>query len=327
MMLELTESAAERATAATDALLALAAVAGIVALRRRTSPSFGRAVWQSALAATAVASALGAAAHGLALTDTVRELLWQPLFLALGVTMALFVVGAVRDRAGDRAARRLLPPMLVLALVFYGVTQATGGAFLVFVLYESAALLVALLIYLRLAVEGRSGAAAVAAAFALSLTAGAVIAWAARWRWLEVALILLLAWQVNGMRSWSQAEYYDDVRARVLQRAEIEELAQAVQESGGPVLADEYMGLLPLAGKSLYFQPFEFKELAEAGVWDERGLVEAIERREFPLIVMYVAPNWDSIGGRWTEPLQDAITRNYRRVEVRAYTYVFRPRQ
>jgi len=174
MMLELTESAAERATAATDALLALAAVAGIVALRRRTSPSFGRAVWQSALAATAVASALGAAAHGLALTDTVRELLWQPLFLALGVTMALFVVGAVRDRAGDRAARRLLPPMLVLALVFYGVTRATGGAFLVFVLYESAALLVALLIYLRLAVEGRSGAAAVAAAFALSLTAGAV---------------------------------------------------------------------------------------------------------------------------------------------------------
>ena len=122
----------------------------------------------------AVASALGAAAHGFALTDTVRELLWQPLYLALGVTMALFVAGAVRDRYGDGAARRLLPPLLVLALLFYAVTRVTGGDFLVFVLYESAALLLALLIYLRLAVEGRSGAAAVAAAFALSLTAGAV---------------------------------------------------------------------------------------------------------------------------------------------------------
>ena len=174
MTLELTGLAAERATAATDALLALAALAGIVVLRRRTSPTFGRAVWQAALTAMAVASALGAAAHGLALTDAARELLWQPLYLALGVTMALFVVGAVRDRSGDRAARRLLPPMLALAVVFYAVTRATGGDFLVFVLYESAALVLAMLVYLRLAVEGRSGARAVAAAFALSLTAGAV---------------------------------------------------------------------------------------------------------------------------------------------------------
>ncbi|HEX6616111.1 MAG TPA: hypothetical protein VF046_07375 [Gemmatimonadales bacterium] len=174
MSLELTELAAERATAATDGLLALVAAAGILALRRRTRPSFGRAVWQTALGAMGVASVLGAVAHGVALTDRARELLWQPLYLALGVTMALFVIGAVRDRYGDRAARRLLPPMLALALLFYAVTRATGGDFLVFVLYESAALLLALLIYLRLAVEGRSGAAAVAAAFALSLTAGAV---------------------------------------------------------------------------------------------------------------------------------------------------------
>lgn len=174
MRLELIGVAAERATAATDALLAAAALAGIVALRRRTPPSFGRAVWQWALAAMAAASALGAAAHGLALRSEVRELLWQPLYLALGVTMALFVVGAVRDRRGEPTARRMLPPMLFLALGFYALTRVTGGDFVVFVLYESAALLLALTIYLRLAVEGRSGAAAVAAALALSLTAGAV---------------------------------------------------------------------------------------------------------------------------------------------------------
>ena len=167
--------ATERTTAGTDALLALAAIVAILLLRRRTPPSFGRAIWQAALASLAVASALGAATHGLAMSDDFRELLWQPLYLALGVTMSLFVVGAVRDWRGDPAARRALPPLLVLALVFYGVTRVTGGSFLVFVIYEAAALLLSLAIYLRLAAGGhRPGAALMAGALAVSLTAGAV---------------------------------------------------------------------------------------------------------------------------------------------------------
>jgi len=173
--MELVGIATERTTASTDALLALAAMAAVLVLRRRTPPSFGRAIWQAALAALAAASALGAATHGLAMSDDLRDALWQPLYLALGITMSLFVAGAVRDWRGDRAARRALPPLLVLALVFYGLTRITGGDFLAFVLYEAAALLLSLSIYVRLAAGGgRPGAAAMAAALALSLTAGAV---------------------------------------------------------------------------------------------------------------------------------------------------------
>ena len=173
--MELVGVATERTTAGTDALLALAAFAAILVLRRRTPPSFGRAIWQAALASLAVASALGAATHGLAMSDDLRELLWQPLYLALGVTMSLFVAGAVRDWRGDPAARRALPPLLVLALGFYAVTRVTGGSFLVFVVYEAAALLLSLAIYLRLAAGGRRpGAAMMAGALAVSLTAGAV---------------------------------------------------------------------------------------------------------------------------------------------------------
>jgi hypothetical protein len=173
--MDLVVEATERTTAATDALLAVAAAAGIALLRRRTAPSFGRAVWQAALGALAAASALGAVAHGLALSDSTRELLWQPLYLALGVTMALFVVGAVRDWRGDLAGRRTLAPMLALAVVFYGVTRLTGGDFLAFVVYEAGALLFSLLVYLRLASgERRPGAAAMAGALGVSLAAGAV---------------------------------------------------------------------------------------------------------------------------------------------------------
>ncbi|MEP6688505.1 MAG: hypothetical protein ABJC36_09170 [Gemmatimonadales bacterium] len=167
--------ATERTTAATDAVLALAAVAAILWLRRTTPPSFGRTVWQAALAAMMIASVLGTVAHGLDLSPAARELLWQPLYLALGATMALFVVGAVRDWRGDAAGRRILPPMLAVAVVFYGITRLTGGSFLAFVVYEAATLLFSLAVYLRLAVgPGRTGAAAMAAALGVSLAAGAV---------------------------------------------------------------------------------------------------------------------------------------------------------
>jgi hypothetical protein len=172
---ELVDAATERTTAATDAVLALAAAVAILILRRATPPSFGRAVWQAALTSLALASVLGAVAHGLELRPATRELLWQPLYLALGVTMALFVVGAVRDWRGDAAGRRVLPPMLALAVVFYGITRLTGGSFLAFVVYEAAAMLFSLAVYLGLARgPAPAGAAAMAAALAVSLAAGVV---------------------------------------------------------------------------------------------------------------------------------------------------------
>jgi len=173
--LELAGQATERSTAATDALLAMAAVLAILVLRRHTATSFGRSVWQGSLAALALASILGAVAHGLALPDDSRDLLWQPLYLSLGVTMALFVVGAVRDWRGDTAARRALLPMLALAVMFYGLTRLTDGNFLAFVVFEAGALLFSLAVYLALvAGPRRSGAGVMAAALAVSLGAGAV---------------------------------------------------------------------------------------------------------------------------------------------------------
>jgi hypothetical protein len=172
--MDLVTSATERTTAATDAVLAIAAAGSLWLLRRATPPSFGRGVWQAALASTAVASVLGAVAHGLRLPAATRELLWQPLYLALGITMALFVVGAVRDWRSEAAARRVLGPMLAVAVAFYVITRLTRGSFLAFVIYEAAALVFSLAVYLGLAGQSRAGAALMAAALAVSLAAGAV---------------------------------------------------------------------------------------------------------------------------------------------------------
>jgi hypothetical protein len=171
---ELVADAAERTTAATDAVLALAALAVIATVRRRTPPSFPRAIWTAALAALAAASALAAAAHGLALAESARERVWQPLWLTLGVMIALFVVGALHSWRGDRAARAGLWPMLAVALAFYLASGLAGGSFLIFVVYEAIGLLFALLVYLGLARDRRPGALAVAVALGISLAAGGI---------------------------------------------------------------------------------------------------------------------------------------------------------
>ncbi len=165
----------ERTTAATNVLIAVAAVGLILHLRRVTPPGPRRAVWLAALALLAAGASLGIVAHGLALAPATVDALWQPLYLALGGSVALFVVAAIADWKGLAAARHALPVMLVIAGAFYLATRRAGGDFRVFVAYEAAALLGALAVYATLHFRRRlPGAGAIALAFALSLAAGAV---------------------------------------------------------------------------------------------------------------------------------------------------------
>ena len=147
----------ELTTAATDAVLAVLAVVCIRWLwnRRETDPR-RIGLWSLVLGLLAVASGLGTVAHGLDLSDGVTFWLWQPLYLCLGLVVALFAIAAVYDGIGPRTARRLLIPALVLGAGFYFVTLAFPGTFLVFVVYEALAMLFALALYLRLALRNRA---------------------------------------------------------------------------------------------------------------------------------------------------------------------------
>jgi hypothetical protein len=166
-------SPTERTTAATDALIALVALAyargllGYAGWRGR--------VWAGAFAALGVAGGLGAAAHGLRLTGYARTALWRVLYLILGVTVALFAVAATADGWGERVSRRALPLALLTALGFYGLSQRLARGFLVFLIYEAAAMLYALAVYVRLARGGRlAGAELTAAGILIALLAAAV---------------------------------------------------------------------------------------------------------------------------------------------------------
>ncbi len=166
----------ELTTAATDAFLAVLALGCIrwLGARRSADPS-KVTLWVLLLALLVVASALGAVAHGFDLSPDTLYVLWQPLFLSLGLVVALFVVAAVYDGFGAVAARRLLIPALVVGVAFYLLTLLLPGTFLVFVLYEAAAMVAALAIYGWLAMRsGESWAWLMVLGIALNLVAAAI---------------------------------------------------------------------------------------------------------------------------------------------------------
>lgn len=166
----------ELTTAATDALIAVVALLCMALLNRYRSECRWRVrIWTWVFGLLALASVLGALAHGLDLAPTVRTWLWRPLYLSLGLVVAMFVVGAVGDFTGKKAARIALVPMLGLALGFFVITQVATGSFLVFVVYEALAMLTALVMYLLLAVKGRlAGAGIIAAGILLNIAAAGV---------------------------------------------------------------------------------------------------------------------------------------------------------
>jgi hypothetical protein len=162
---------------------------------------------------------------------------------------------------------------------------------------------------------------------ALSLAAGALIAWPGpRSWWLRVPLVTFLALQVGPMTSWTRDDYLGRNEWKIARRDEIARMAKIVSTANGPVLADEYMGLIPEAGKPLYYQPFEFKQLAEAGLWSQWPFIDQINEQAFPAILLYDPPGWDSQGERWTNEMRAAIGRHYHPVERLAETIVLRPR-
>ena len=166
----------ELTTAATDAVIALVSLGCIAVLNRHRAEHQRRVgIWSSVFGLLAFASVLGAFAHGLDLTSITQSWLWRPLFLSLGLVVAMFVVGAVFDFKGEHAARTSLVPMLALALGFFIVTQVASGTFLIFVAYEAVAMLAALGMYLSLALKRQlEGAVTIAAGIVLNIVAAAI---------------------------------------------------------------------------------------------------------------------------------------------------------
>ena len=98
----------------------------------------------------------------------------MPLNMALGLVIALFVVGAIYDLWGLRVARRLLPILIAIGSAFFALTQIITGTFLVFLIYEGVAMFLALIIYVHSAkTRGHPGAKLMVAGVLITIIAAA----------------------------------------------------------------------------------------------------------------------------------------------------------
>ncbi|MFZ5881245.1 MAG: ArnT family glycosyltransferase [Chloroflexota bacterium] len=147
---------------------------------------------------------------------------------------------------------------------------------------------------------------------ALALAAGVVVAWsraqASAPHSLRALFLILLGLGLAQMMHVTLMQKMDILHDRTNNFTELNKLETLVKETPGDILADEYMGMLTLQGRSLYIQPFEVTQLARAGVWDQTPLLESIRNHEFAAVILYDQP-WSN--ERWTPEMLDAIYSNY----------------
>jgi uncharacterized protein DUF6962 len=170
------ESSTELTTAATDAAMAILCVVALARLTHlHVHARWKRTLWSWVLALLGLASVLGALAHGLTWSASTRAMLWPPLYVLLGLSVTLFLVGGIYDWRGEAAARRILPWAVGAGVGFGPLVGLMGGTFLIFIMFDTTAMLAALAIYGVLAARRRVvGAGLVTTGIALTIVAGAV---------------------------------------------------------------------------------------------------------------------------------------------------------
>lgn len=158
---------------------------------------------------------------------------------------------------------------------------------------------------------------------------GSAIAWVSANAWLRVAALIVVAFQLADLRDWTQESYLGVAAERMTQPRELAALSAQVRQSMGDVLADEYMGLLPINSKRIYLQPAEFTQLQAQGLWSDALLIEQINRRQFPMIALYEPVSSGAeplIVQRWPKSVRDAIYANYELRERLADALIYVPK-
>jgi hypothetical protein len=93
------------------------------------------------------------------------------------------------------------------------------------------------------------------------------------------------------------------------------QLAEIMRVQPGEVLSED-MGAVVQAGKTLWAEPFIITQMAEAGHWDQRPLLQMIREHKFSLIIKYggvagglAQDQWSPV--QWTPEEIMTITSNY----------------
>lgn len=159
---------------------------------------------------------------------------------------------------------------------------------------------------------------------AFCLAAGALVAWFARIPVLRALLLVGLAWQVFTAQGLSESKYAPIIAERVFHVAEVDALYERIQAIETPVIADEYIGLLVLAGKPILFQPFEMSQLAQAEMWDDEPFLAALDGGVYPTVLLYQTYRNPTLRyERWTPEMLRILNDRFRAAGQTAETTIY----
>lgn len=120
----------------------------------------------------------------------------------------------------------------------------------------------------------------------------------------------------------------ESLESKLAMRAEFEKLRDVVRAEPKPVLADETMGVLVIAGHPIQLQPFELTQLSRQGIWDESKLVADIRAQRFGLVLINDGPHTPDAWTRerWTDAMLAAVHEAYAPDGALAEATIYRPR-
>ena len=138
------------------------------------------------------------------------------------------------------------------------------------------------------------------------------------------ALVILLLLQ--GVLLARGNPMYAQLSSQLAHGGDQQRLLELVRTSRGPVLADDAMGLLPLAHKPVYIDPFSMTQLAYEGRWDDEALASDVRARMFSLILLHKSDmNPGRVHAMWTPRVYAAMRDAYEqvaRIPVDADNYI-----
>jgi hypothetical protein len=165
----------EQTTAATDLVITIMAIAAAIYLKQNGPGGLRGRLWRSVLILLGAGALLGAIGHAFVLGERVYLAIWGVVYLLLALLVAAFVAATIRDLAGDGVARRAVPVLAVIALVFFGYMLTDPDNFLPFIVYEIVAMTLSLAGFAWISIRGKlAGAGWITAAIAVNILAAAI---------------------------------------------------------------------------------------------------------------------------------------------------------
>jgi hypothetical protein len=147
----------EQTTAITDLILCITSLVMAIAIKRAGhKEDLGKSnYWTIIYLLLGFASGTGAVAHGFEMSDTMHRIVWTPLYLSLGIIISFFLGLVILEVWGPHRARRSMPYLILIGLLFFFVTIAIPSTFLIFIIFEGMAMVLAFIGFLYLSIKDK----------------------------------------------------------------------------------------------------------------------------------------------------------------------------